>query len=138
MCNQRTYLLTQLKRQRLPLTQQQSVVDAIILYRVLYSAPDWRGYLSAAETECLQQLFVKYKRWNIISSAYDDDSIFDNCDQTIFRSSLYSKRRLHHLFPGKQEHTRVMTVRLRAHNFFKYQLARNSFVNRPQFKYDIV
>ena len=76
ICNQRTYLLTQLKRQGLPLAQLQSVYDAIILSRVLYTAPAWRGYLSAADTECLQQLFVKAKRWNIVSNVYDIDAIF--------------------------------------------------------------
>ena len=60
--DQRTYLLTQLKRQGLSLAQLQSVFDVIILSRVLYAAPAWRGYLSAADTECLQQLFVKAKR----------------------------------------------------------------------------
>ena len=48
ICNQRTYLLTQLKRQGLPQTQLQSVFDAIILARVLYASPAWRGYLSTA------------------------------------------------------------------------------------------
>ena len=37
ICNQRTYLLTQLKRQGLPEMQLQSVFDAIILARVLYA-----------------------------------------------------------------------------------------------------
>ena len=54
ICNQRTYLLTQLKRQGLSLAQLQSVFDAIILSRVVYAVPAWRGYLSAADTECLQ------------------------------------------------------------------------------------
>ena len=53
ICNQRTYLLIQLKRQGLPLAQLPSVFDAIILSRVLYAAPAWRGYLSAADEECL-------------------------------------------------------------------------------------
>ena len=59
ICNQRTYLLTQLKRQGLPLAQLQSVFDVIILSRVLYAAPAWRGYLSAADSvynSCLSKL----------------------------------------------------------------------------------
>ena len=43
ICYQRTYLLTQLKRQELPQTQLQSVFDAIILVLVLYASPAWRG-----------------------------------------------------------------------------------------------
>ena len=60
--NQRSYLLTQLKRQSLPMAQLQSVFDAFILSRVLYAAPAWRGYLSAGEMVSLQQLFAKTKR----------------------------------------------------------------------------
>ena len=139
LCNQRTYLLTQLKRQGLPLAQLQSVFDAIILSRVLYAAPAWRGYLSAADTECLQQLFIKAERWNIVSNVYNIEAIFDNCDQTLFRSSLNSNHCLHHLYPDKRENTHNMTLRLRGHNFslprFKYQQAMNSFVNRSLYKY---
>ena len=90
ICNQRTYLLTQLKRQGLSLSQLQSVFDANIFSRAIYAAAAWRGYLSAADTECLQQLFVKAKRWNIVSNVYDIDAIFDNCDHTPFRSSMNS------------------------------------------------
>ena len=133
-CNQRTYLLRQLKRQGLSLEQLQSVFDAIILSRVLYAAPAWRGYLSAADTECLQQLFVKCKRWNIVSNVYNIDVIFDNCDQTLFRSSLNSNHCLYHLYSDKRENTHNMTLKPRGHIFslprFKYQQARNSFVNR--------
>ena len=43
ICKQRTYLLTQLKRQGLPIAQMQKVFSAIILARVLYAAPAWRG-----------------------------------------------------------------------------------------------
>ena len=57
ICNQRSYLLTQLKRQGISVAQFQSVFNAIVLSRVLYAAPAWRGYLSAGEIACLQQLF---------------------------------------------------------------------------------
>ena len=38
ICNQRTYLVTQLTRQGLPIAQMQNVFSAIILARVLYAA----------------------------------------------------------------------------------------------------
>ena len=52
---QRTYLLTQLQRKGLPLAQLQSVFDAIILSRVVYAAPAWRGYLNAVDTTVVCQ-----------------------------------------------------------------------------------
>ena len=45
ICNQRSYLLTQLKRLGLPMALLQSVCDAIVLSHVLYAAPAWRGYV---------------------------------------------------------------------------------------------
>ena len=48
LCNQRTYLITQLKLQGLPQEQLQNVFDAIIVSRLLYAAPECRGYLSSA------------------------------------------------------------------------------------------
>ena len=66
LCNQRTYLITQLKLQGLPQEQLQNVFDAIIVSRLLYAAPAWRGYLSSAEIDCLQSVLDKAKRWTLI------------------------------------------------------------------------
>ena len=52
LCNQRTYLITQLKLQGLLQEQLQNVFDAIIVSRLLYAAPAWRDYLSFAEIDC--------------------------------------------------------------------------------------
>ena len=68
ICNQRSHLLTQLKRQGLHMAQLQSVFVAIVLSRVLYAALACRGYLSAGEMASLQQLFAKAKRWNVVAS----------------------------------------------------------------------
>ena len=62
ICSQRAYLLTQLKRQGLPLVQLQKVFDSIILARLLYAAPALRGYLSSTDINCLQQFVDKAKR----------------------------------------------------------------------------
>ena len=49
ICNQRMYLLTQLKQQGLPSAQLQNVFDTIILARILYALPTWRGYMNASD-----------------------------------------------------------------------------------------
>ena len=41
ICNQRTYLRTQLKRQGLPPAQMQNVFDTIVLTHVLDALPAW-------------------------------------------------------------------------------------------------
>ena len=65
--------------------QLQSVFDAIILARVLYASPTWRGYLNATDIYCLQQLFVKAKRCQIVSDNYDATQLFDNSDMALFK-----------------------------------------------------
>ena len=82
-----------------------------MLSHVLYAAPVWKGYLSAEEMDSLQQLFAKAKRRNIVASNYDIDVLLDNCDRTLFRSSLYITHCLHHLLPDERDHTHVMTLR---------------------------
>ena len=56
LCNQHTYLLTQLKPQGLPQEQLQNVFDAIIVSHSLYAAPAWRG---SAEIDCFQSVLDK-------------------------------------------------------------------------------
>ena len=120
------------------MAQLQSIFDAIVLSRVLYAAPAWRGYLSAAEIVSLQQLFAKAKRLHIVASNYDID-VLENCDRTLFRSSLYITHCLHHLLPDKRDHTNAMTLRPCGHNYLiprsQFLQARNSFINRSLYKY---
>ena len=59
ICNQRTYLLMQLKRQGLPPAQLQNVFHTIIFARVLYALLAWRGYMNASDINSLQHLFLK-------------------------------------------------------------------------------
>ena len=110
------------------------VFDAIILARVLYASPAWRGYLNAANFDILQQLFVKAKRWQIVSVNYDVSHFFFNCDIALFKSSLNVDHCLCHLYPDKRYHVHSMTLRPRGHNFSlpkcRLQSTSNSFINR--------
>ena len=137
--NQRTYLLTQLKIQELPIAQMQKVFNAIILARVLYAAPAWRGYLTSSETNCLQHLLDRAKRWSITASSYNIEELFDECDIVLFKSSLNGTHCLNHIYPTKQQHMHCMTLRPRGHNCWlpklRYQNGRNSFINRSLYKY---
>ena len=139
ICNQRAYLLTQLKRQGLPLAQLQQVFDSIILSRVLYAAPALRGYLSSTDINCLQQFLDKAKRWNITACNYSIDELLNKCEIAMFKSSLKVDHCLNHIYVPKQHHTHCMTLRKRGHNFelskLKYQTARSSFMNRSLFNY---
>ena len=111
ICNQCTYLITQLKRQGLPQEQLQCVFDAIIVTRLLYAAPAWRGYLSSAGIDCIQSIQDKAKRWSIICNDVNIIDLFDKSDKLLFKSALCFNHCLHHLLLDKRHHT----ISLRPH-----------------------
>ena len=84
ICNQRTYLLTRLKRQGLPPAQLQNVSDTIILARILYALPAWRGYMNASDINSFKHLFLKAQRWQLITTNYDVTKLFENWDVALF------------------------------------------------------
>ena len=54
ICNQRVYLLNQLKKQSLPRAEFQSVLVAIVLSRLLYASPAWNGYATTSNMDSLK------------------------------------------------------------------------------------
>ena len=108
ICNQRAYLLTQLKIQGLPLAQLQQLFDSIILARLLYAAPALRG---STDINCLQQFLDKAKRWNIAACNYSIDELLNKCDIAMFILSLKVDHCLNHIYVSKQNHTHCMTLR---------------------------
>ena len=139
ICNQHTYLLTQLKRQGLPPAQLQNVFDTIILARVLYALPAWRGYMNASDINSLQHLFLKAKRWQLTTTNYDVTKLFENWDVALFNSSINVNHFLRHLYSEKRQHVHSMTLRTRGHNCMlpkcRLQSTRNSFINRVLFAF---
>ena len=137
ICNQRLYLLSQLKKQGLTLAKLQTVFDAIVLSRILYGAPAWSCYAQSMDIDCIQKMLMKAKRWQIISQEYDIVDLFKDCDMSLSKAVLNTKHSLNHLFHVKQQNFHCMTLRPRGHNFslpkFKYQYTKNSFVNRSLF-----
>ena len=119
--------------------QLQKVFDSILLARILYAAPAWRGYLSTADTQLLQQHVDKAFRWKISNKKYIIEEIFDKCDFKLFKASLDETHCINHLYPAKKDHKHAMSLRPRGHNFplpkLKYQSARMSFINRSLYKY---
>ena len=51
ICNQRLYLLTQLKKQGLGIRALDSVFNAIVLNKILYALPVYFGYLTEESTQ---------------------------------------------------------------------------------------
>ena len=65
--------------------------------------------MNAADIDCLQQLFVKAKRWQIVSDNNDVCQLFDNCDMALFKSPLNVNHCLRHLYPDNRHDVHSMT-----------------------------
>ena len=104
---------------------------------MLYASTALRGYLSATNIDRLQQLFIRAKRWQIVTDKYNVSQLFDKYDMALFKSSLNVNHCLRHLYPDKQHHVHSITLRPRGHNFTllkcRLQCTRNSFINRILF-----
>ena len=139
ICNQRLYLLNQIKKQGLPKAELLSVFEAIVLTRILYASPAWSGYASANNIDSLQTVLIKAKRWKIVDKDYQLVDLFQDCDRTLFSAAQSSKHSLNHLFQVKQQHSHKMSLRPWGHNFelplLKYELARKSFIGQSLFLY---
>ena len=72
ICNQRLYLLNQIKKQGLAKQQLLRVFDALIISRITHAAAAWREFETVAECNAIQAFLNKVKRLGIIS---DDRSI---------------------------------------------------------------
>jgi len=87
VCNQRLYLLAQLKRQGLDLSALDSVFNAIIANKILYALPVYYGYLTQGHKEMLQRIFKRANRRGFTVREYDLEALAEN--QSINQSEKY-------------------------------------------------
>jgi len=87
VCNQRLYLLAQLKRQGLDLSALDSVFYAIIANKILYALPLYYGYLTQSHKEMLQRIFKKANRRGFTVHEYDLQAIAENVQYDLFHNS---------------------------------------------------
>ena len=71
VCNQRLYLLAQLKRHGLDLNALDSVFNAIIANKILYALPVYYGYLTQGHKEMLQRIFKRANRRGFTVREYE-------------------------------------------------------------------
>ena len=116
ICKQRLYLLTQFKTPRSVSKLLKIVSEAIVISRIIYAAPGWRGYASRADIDFIQKLFVKARRWGIVNTDYNLEELPYNCDRALFVASQSSKHCLYRRFPKKDTQLHTIVLRRRGHN----------------------
>jgi len=128
VCNQRLYLMRQLRRQGLSLDCSNLVFDYLFMSRLIYASeayinldiiresktkfkqssiasPSWSGYLNV---ECLstikQKLFTKSVKWAVTSKSYQAADIFADRDEKLFSAMCtWTNHCLHHLLPSERD-----------------------------------
>ena len=103
ICNQRLYLLNQIRKQGLQQVQLLNVFQAIILSRILYASPAWYGYASDVHIDSIQKVLGKAKRWHIVNSDSTTVDLLRNNDLGLFHALKASNHCLNHLLAPKTE-----------------------------------
>ena len=98
ICNQRLYLLNQLKKQGLSKQELNNVFNAIVMSRLTYAAAAWKGYASSAECTNIQAFLIKTKRWGLICEDINFDDILNVHESKLFEKAQYRSRCLSHFF----------------------------------------
>ena len=133
VCNQRLYLLTQLKKQGLGLAETDIVFNAIILSKIIYAIPALAGYFTESQIKQISAIFNKAKRWQLITDNYDFNVIVDNLQSSLFQQSKSTQHCLNHLYEPTHN-TSSISLRARGHNFYvpfiKYDHNNKHFLHR--------
>ena len=117
ICNQRLYLLTQLKKQGLKLAETDNVFKSIILTKLIYALPVLSGYLTEHQIEQINSVFRKARKWQLTTDEYDIVAIAEKLRYDLFQQSKCVTHCINHLYSPSQN-TSIMGLRQRGHNFF--------------------
>lgn len=138
VCNQRLYLLTQLRKQGLGISETDMVFKAIILSKIIYAIPALFGYFTENHISQISAIFKKAKRWQLTIDLYDFPAIIERLHYRLFQSSRSPTHCLNHLYQPSQN-TSSMVLRNRGHSFHvpfvKYDFNTKHFIHRCLQKY---
>jgi hypothetical protein len=130
-CNQRLYLICQLKKQGLPVFGTETVFNALVLGKILYALPMFYNYLTEHNKNQIRALFKKAKRWQLVHTEYDLDSLAEKSMFSLFKQSTSEFHSLNHLYTCNRNE-RFSTLRKRGHNYitpaFKYDITSKNFI----------
>jgi hypothetical protein len=139
VCNQRLYLLSQLKKQGLGATARDSIFLAIVVSRIMYALPVFYGYLTQKDKNLIQSVFVKATKWQLLLFPPDFDTLVDRAEHNLFQQSLDEDHCLHHIYTPKIKDPDAMVLRKRGHNFVlpspKSEFNSRTFIVRTLLKY---
>ena len=139
MCNQRLYLLAQLKKQGLGIIVLDSVFRAIVLNKILYALPIYIGYLAQGQISLLQRVIQRASRRGFTPYYYDLELLAEQAQYDLFMNSCCETHCLNHIYSVKQRPHGAMRLRKRGHDFvlpnITYEFNKRNFIVRSLFDY---
>ena len=132
VCNQRLYLLSQLRKQGLSDKCICIVYDAIVLSKILYALSAWGGYLNQTLKDRIDASFRKACKWKLTNIQYNFSDLLSDVDRKLFACSKAYGHCLHHMLPLHSNNSSQMTLRPRGHSYdvprVNYDLTKRSFI----------
>ena len=135
VCNQRLYLLCQLKRLNLPVECLDCIFNAIVVSKLFYASPSWFGYTNVEQFNVIRKLFLKAHRWGLTKNLYNAEELFETRDQQLFKSMCHPNHCLHHLLPPDRKVGYYLRERGHTHQLIvhKFKRTRYSYLVRMLF-----
>ena len=138
-CNQRLYLLAQLKKQGLGISALDSVFKAIVVNKILYALPVYFGYLTEGQRHVLQRVLHRASSRGFTPCYYDLNTLAENAHYHLFKHSCRQAHCLYHLYTVKPRPPGAMQLRTRGHDFelpiIKYEFNKRNFIVQSLFNY---
>ena len=103
-CNQRLFLLSQLRHQGLPVEALDVIFQALILSKVAYALQAFAGHISVADRNKLDKFFRKSHRRGLVNQVFNVVSLINRFDLITlpFNSTPRSLLALGYLLPEKR------------------------------------
>ena len=110
---QRFYLLSQLKKQGLPISGLNVVFQALIISRIEYALPCFSGFLSEANSSQINAALRKARRWSLTDLDIIVQDIIDQTDECLFNKIQTDTHCLNSLLPSVRPASSCYNLHLR-------------------------
>jgi len=137
VCSQRMYLLKLLRAQGLPLTQLNTIFQALILNKIRYAIPAWSGFLSVHLLSQINGLLKRCYKYGYCLKINTVEDIIESANYKLFKSLQSQQHCLHSLLPPIKPHNH--DLRPKGHNYqipnYSTELHKRSFIPHSLFQY---
>lgn len=135
-CNQRSFLLRNLRRGGLNNVALDAVFNALVVSRILYCISVWGGFAKSVDTARINSVFTKSKKYGHTVKSFSFDALLLQADKRLFKQISSSEHCLNHLLPPTRGSI-LTSLRKRGHPFLlpncTFDLFKHSYINRMLF-----